>query len=73
VRGHLARDVDVLEAARAIFFAALGARISWANGLLDREGCRASIETSIDLLFCGIGSRARYDAASSASAPKRSQ
>ncbi len=55
VRGDLARDVDVLESARAIFFTALGARISWANGILDAEACRSSIETSIDLLFRGIG------------------
>ncbi len=57
MRGDLAREIDVLEAARTIFFAALGARISWANGILDAEGCRTSIETSIDLLFGGIGAR----------------
>ncbi len=55
VRRELGRDTDVLAAARTLFFAALGARISWAHGALDSEACRASIETSVDLLFRGIG------------------
>lgn len=54
VRGDLARDADVLLGARALFHAALGARISWANGLVSAEGCAASIESSVDLLFRGL-------------------
>ena len=58
VRGDLARNVDVLAAARALFHIATGARLSWANGLLDEPGCRRSIESSVELLFGGIGSSA---------------
>ncbi len=54
-RGDLARNVDVLHGARALFHAALGARISWANGQLDADACRTSIESSVDLLFAGLG------------------
>lgn len=61
MRGDLGRSVDVLETARALFFSALGARISWANGLLDSEGCRRSIATHIDLLFRGVGGSAPPD------------
>jgi AcrR family transcriptional regulator len=57
-RGDLSREADVLACARALFHAALGARISWANGLLDEAGCRAAIEAAIDLLFRGIGRHA---------------
>jgi AcrR family transcriptional regulator len=53
-RGDLAREADVLASARALFHAALGARISWANGVLDEAGCRAGIEAAIELLFRGI-------------------
>ncbi len=59
VRRELGRDTDVLGAARTLFFAALGARISWAHGVLDGDACRASIEASIDLLFRGIGAPPR--------------
>jgi AcrR family transcriptional regulator len=54
-RGDLARGVDVLAAARALFHAALGARVSWANGLLDEAGCRSATQASVELLFAGIG------------------
>jgi AcrR family transcriptional regulator len=50
----LERDVDILAAARALFHAATGARVSWANGLLSEDACRAAIDTSIELLFRGI-------------------
>ena len=50
----LERGVDVLAAARALFHAATGARISWANGLLSEAACRDAIDTSIELLFRGI-------------------
>ena len=33
------------------------ARISWANGLLDADGCRSAIDASIALLFDGLASR----------------
>ena len=54
-RGDLARDVDVLTAARALFHAALGARLSWANGLLDEAGCRSATQAFVELIFRGIG------------------
>jgi AcrR family transcriptional regulator len=54
-RGDLDREADVLASARALFHAALGARVSWANGLLDETGCRNAIDASVDLLFRGIG------------------
>lgn len=54
LRGELRRDVDVLAAARAIEFVTTGARIAWANGLLDAEGCRTAIDASAELLFEGI-------------------
>ncbi len=53
-RGELARSADVVAGARALYYAALGARIAWAHGLLDAESCRASIETSVDLMFRGL-------------------
>ena len=54
-RRDLARDVDLVTAARALFHIASGARISWANGLVSEDGCRSSIETSVNLLFRGLG------------------
>jgi AcrR family transcriptional regulator len=56
-RGEVARDADIVAAARTLYYAALGARIAWAHGLLDAENCRTSIETSVDLLFRGLGRR----------------
>jgi AcrR family transcriptional regulator len=57
LRGDLARDADVLPGARALFHAALGARIAWANGLLSADGCAAAIESSVELLFRGLSTR----------------
>jgi hypothetical protein len=54
-RGDLGREVDVLAAARTLVHAATGARLAWVNGLLSEQGCRAAIETSVDLLFRGLG------------------
>ncbi len=54
-RGELRRDADVLSAARAIAHLTSGARISWANGLLDADGCRRAVDSSVGLLFDGIG------------------
>ena len=57
--GELRRDADVLAAARTIVFFTSGARIAWANGLLDAEGCRSTIAASVELLFEGIAARPR--------------
>ena len=54
-RGDLDARVDVLAAARALFHGAVGARISWANGLLSESACRAAIEGTVELLFRGLG------------------
>ncbi len=54
-RGDLARELDVVQAGRALFHAALGARLAWANGVLSAEECRRAIEESVELLFRGFG------------------
>jgi len=54
LRGELRREVDVLAAARTVVFVTDGARIAWANGLLDAEACRASVDAAVELLFGGI-------------------
>jgi AcrR family transcriptional regulator len=54
-RGELRRGADVLVAARTLTHAIHGARLAWANGLLDAEGCRAAVEAAVTLLFDGIG------------------
>jgi AcrR family transcriptional regulator len=54
-RGDLDPGVDVLVAARALFQGAIGARISWANGLLSEGACRTAIEGMVALLFRGLG------------------
>ena len=56
-RGDLATDVDLLTAARALFHASSGARISWANGLLSEQACRAAIAANVKLLFRGLAPR----------------
>ena len=58
MRKDLAREVDVLEAARVIFHVTQGARISWANGQVDADTCRGNIQTGVDLLFRGLSARA---------------
>ena len=69
-RGDLARDADVLLGARALFHAALGARIAWANGLLSAEGCAAGVASSVELLVRGLAAPAARDpSGGSASAP----
>ena len=50
----LRKDLDVLEAARAIYDLTQGARIPWAHGMLDAERCRQSIDSAVDLLFRGL-------------------
>jgi AcrR family transcriptional regulator len=54
-RADLAPGLDVLAAARALLHVSTGARIDWANGRLDEPGCRRAIESSVELLFRGIG------------------
>jgi AcrR family transcriptional regulator len=58
-RGELAKDADVLAAARTITYVTSGARIAWANGQLDAESCRDAIGAAVELLFAGIGASAR--------------
>ena len=55
--GELAADVDLLAAARALFHASTGLRVSWANGQLSEEQCRAAIAASVGLLFAGLAPR----------------
>lgn len=77
VRGDLARDADVLLGARALFHAALGARIAWANGLVSADGCAGAIESSVELLFRGMAgapaTSASSEPSSSPDAPPRRQ
>ena len=54
MRQDLARDVDLLEAARTLFHVTNGARIPWANGMLSDDACRASIHQALTLLFRGL-------------------
>jgi len=54
-RGDLDPSLDVLAAARALFHGAIGARISWANGLLSESACRTAIDGTVELLFRGLG------------------
>jgi len=59
MKQDLAKDVDVLEAARVLFHVTNGARIPWANGMVSDEACRASIHQAVDLLFRGISADTR--------------
>ncbi len=69
-RGELRRDADVLVAARTLTHAVHGARLAWANGLLDAEDCRAAVDAAVALLFDGIGARgAEPDGGASAREP----
>lgn len=54
MKQDLAKDVDVLEAARLLFHLTNGARIPWANGMVSDDACLASIHQGVDLLFRGI-------------------
>ena len=55
--GDLDLQVDVLAAARAVCHVTQSARIPWANGLVDAAGCRAAIESAVDVLFRGLEAR----------------
>ena len=59
MKKDLAKDVDVLEAARLLFHITNGARIPWANGMVSDDACRESIHQGVDLLFRGISSETR--------------
>jgi AcrR family transcriptional regulator len=59
MKQDLAKDVDVLEAARVLFHVTNGARIPWANGMVSDEACRASIHQAVDLLFRGVSADTR--------------
>ena len=59
MKKDLAKDVDVLEAARVLFHVTNGARIPWANGMVSDDACLASIHQAVDLLFCGISADPR--------------
>ena len=54
MKKDLARDVDVLEAARVLFHVTNGARIPWANGLVSDDECLRSIHQGVELLFRGL-------------------
>lgn len=54
MKRDLAKDVDVLEAARVLFHVTHGARIPWANGMLTDDALRASVHQAVDLLFRGV-------------------
>lgn len=54
---HLDKDVDVLETARVLFHVSNGARIPWANGLVDDRALERSMEQAIGLLFRGVAAR----------------
>jgi AcrR family transcriptional regulator len=53
-RSDLARDLNVLDAASALFHITQGARLPWANGLIGTSACKRSIEAGVDLLFRGL-------------------
>lgn len=53
-RKDLVADVNVLDAAAALFHITQGARLPWANGLVGGEACQRSIRAGVDLLFRGI-------------------
>jgi AcrR family transcriptional regulator len=59
MKRHLAKDVDVLETARVLFHVTNGARIPWANGMVNDQALRDSIHQAIDLLFRGVSVDAR--------------
>lgn len=58
IRGEIARDVDVVAAARAILHLTEGARVAWANGLLSAAECGVAVAASVGLLFRGLAGSA---------------
>lgn len=61
VRGEVRADADLIAAARALAHAVSGARIAWANGLLDAESCSRQVASSTALLFRGIAADNRAE------------
>jgi AcrR family transcriptional regulator len=59
MKQDLAKDVDVLEAARVLFHVTNGARIPWANGMVSDDACQASIHQAVELLFRGVSADTR--------------
>ena len=57
MKKHLSPEVDVLETARVLFHVTNGARIPWANGLVDDAALRKSIHHAVDLLFAGVSAK----------------
>jgi AcrR family transcriptional regulator len=47
-------ELNVMEAARALFHITQGARIPWANGMGNAGSCERSIRAGVDLLFEGL-------------------
>ena len=59
MKRHLAKDVDVLETARVLFHVTNGARIPWANGMVNDQALRDSTHQAIELLFKGVAAEGR--------------
>ena len=59
MKRHLAKDVDVLETARVLFHVTNGARIPWANGMVNDAALRNSMHQAVHLLFRGVSAEAR--------------
>ena len=59
MKKQLAKDVDVLEVARVLFHVSNGARIPWANGMVNDEALRKSMHEAVELLFRGISAEPR--------------
>ena len=53
-QGDLTKELNVLQAAAALFHITQGARLPWANGVVSADACRASIRAGVDLLFRGL-------------------
>jgi len=63
MRSDLHRDLDVLAAAQVLFHVTQGARIPWANGLIDASACFEQIRAGVDLVFRGLEARPAGDEA----------
>jgi AcrR family transcriptional regulator len=53
-RKDLVADINVLDAASALFHITQGARLPWANGLVSADACQRSILAGVDLMFRGL-------------------
>lgn len=50
----LVEDLNILDAAAALFHITQGARIPWANGVVKAATCQRSIQNGVDILFKGL-------------------